>query len=311
LVKFDQASFRQLAAQALQSGDGTLVSYSVQGLQEDGGTEAVKIMIDALESASNSFTWSYLSNALAAAGTPAARAALLKARDSGNAEKRNFAVNALQILRQRSPGYQHSFQAQQLAQQEKFKEAVEQFDLAIQLDGSLSDAFAGRGHALLQLEKFADAGKDFAKALDQDPYNSLALTGLCLVMVMPDGKHVEAVKKLEESRGKFPNNLMFNYNAACVYGRAYAHVEKDEKAADRDKLLTQYKQATFADLKKAIEFGFQDFTLLKKDPDLKSFQDLPEFQELLAPPAPGAPGAPGVGARPVNGKIQRAAVRLP
>jgi len=309
LVKFDPTSFRQLAAQALQSGDGTLVSYSVQGLQEDGGTEAVKIMIDALETAANSFTWSYLSNALATAGTPPARAALLKARDSGNAEKRNFAVNALQILRQRSPGYQHIFQAQQSAQQEKFKEAVEHYDMAIQLDPTLSDAYAGRGHALLHLDKAADAGKDFAKALEQDPYNSLALTGICLVLVIADGKPDEAVKKLEESRAKFPNNLMFNYNAACVYGRAYAHIEKDEKAADREKLLAQYKQAAFADLKKAVELGFQDFALMKKDPDLKSFQELPEFQELLKP---AAPAAPGQGARPVKGRVQRAAaVRLP
>jgi len=304
-VKFVLPAFRQLATQALQSGDVTLVNYAVQGLQEDGSTEGVKIMIDALESSANSFTWSYVSNALAAAGTPAARAALLKARDSGNPEKRNFAVNALQMLRQRSPGYQYIFQAQQLAQQEKFKEAVEQYDMAIQLDANLPDAYSGRGHALLHLDKLAEAGKDFAKAWEQDPYNSLALTGLCLVMVISEGKPDEAVKKLEESRAKFPNNAMFNYNAACVYGRAYAHVEKDEKAADREKLMAQYKQACFADLKKSVEMGFQDFALMKKDPDLKSFHDLPEFQELQkAPPA----GARGRGGKP---GVKRAAMRTP
>jgi Flp pilus assembly protein TadD len=306
LVKFDLTSFRKLAAQALQSGDGTLVSYSVQGLQEDGGAEAVKIMIDALDTAANSFTWSYLSNALASAGTPAARAALLKARDSGNAEKRNFAVNALQIMRQRSPGYQHFFQGQQLAQQEKFKESIEQYDLAIQLDATLSEAYSGRGHSLLHLEKYVEAGKDFAKALEHDPYNSLAVAGMCLVLVIADGKPDEAVKKIEESRGKFPNDGMFCYNAACVYGRAYAHVEKDEKAPDREKVLAQYKQAAFADLKKSIELGFQDFELMKKDPDLKSFQELPEFQELMKAPPQGAPNA---GVRPARNAIQRAAVR--
>jgi HEAT repeat protein len=299
LVKFDLPAFRQLATQALQSGDVTLVNYAVQGLQEDGSGEGVKIMIDALETSANSFTWSYLSNALAAAGTPAARAALLKARDSGNPEKRTFAVNGLRMLQQRSPGYQYIFQAQELNRQEKFKEAVEQYDMAIQLDANLPDAFAGRGHALLHLDKPAEAGKDFAKALEQDPYNSLALTGLCLVMVIVDGKPGEAVKKLEEARAKFPNDGMFNYNAACVYGRAYAHVEKDEKAADRETLMAQYKQACFADLKKAIEMGFQDFALMKKDPDLKSFQDLPEFQELLKT-------QPGVGAR---GRAAKAAVK--
>ncbi len=308
LVKFDLTSFRQLATQALQSGDGTLVSYSVQGLQEDGGAEAVKIMVDALDTAANSFTWSYLSNALAAVGTPPARAALLKARDSGNAEKRNFAVNALQILRQRSPGFQHFFQGQQLAQQEKFKESIEQYDLAIQLDANLSDAYAGRGHSHLHLEKYAEAGKDFAKALENDPYNSLAVAGACLVMVIADGKVDEAVKKIEESRSKFPNDGMFSYNAACVYGRAYAHVAKDEKAADRDKLLAQYKQAAFADLKRSIELGFQDFELMKKDPDLKPFQELPDFQELLKAPPQAAPNA---GNRPVRKAVRRAALNRP
>jgi HEAT repeat protein len=287
LVKLDVAGFRQLAVQALQSGDGTLVNYAVQGLKEDGGSEAVKIMVDALDTNANSFTLSQLSNALAEVATPAARTALLKARDSGNQEKRNFAVNALQMLRQRSPGYQYYLGAQGFAQQEKFKEAVEQYDMAIQLDATFSEAYAARGHALLHLEKYADAGKDFATAWEQDPYNSLALTGICLVLVIGEGKLEEAIQKLEESRPKFPNNAMFSYNAACVYGRAYAHVEKDEKAADREKRLARYKQAALADLRKSVEMGFQDFTLMKKDPDLKSFQDLPEFQELLKPPAGG------------------------
>jgi hypothetical protein len=44
---------------------------------------------------------------------------------------------------------------------------------------------------------------------------------------------------------------------------------------------------------------------MKKDPDLKSFQDLPEFQELLkAPPA----GARGRGGKPA---VKRAAMRVP
>jgi tetratricopeptide (TPR) repeat protein len=173
--------------------------------------------------------------------------------------------------------------------------------LAIQLDPNLPDAYSGRGHALLNLDKPVEAGKDFDKAWEQDPYNSLALTGLCLVMVISDGKPDEALKKLEESRAKFPNNAMFNYNAGCVYGRAFAHLEKDDKAADRDQRLVQYKQAAFADLKKSVEMGFQDFPLMKKDPDLKSFHDLPEFQELMKPVTP----VPGVRAVPGNRKLNR------
>jgi len=307
LVRFDPPRFRYLAAQALQSGDGGLVGHAVQGLQEDSSTEAVKIMTDALETSANSFTWSYLSNALAGVATPAARSALLKARDSDKPEKRNFALNALQLIRKSSPGFIYFAQAQQFANSSKWKEAIEYYDTAIGLDPNLSDAYAGRGHARLSQEKYAEAGKDFSIACEQDPYNSLALTGMCLVVVLGDGKPVEAVKKLEEARKRFQNDAMFNYNAACVYGRAYEHLDKDDKAEDRARRLQEYKQAAFADLKKSIEMGFQEFEFMKKDPDLKSFQELPEFQELLKT-APQDP--PAAGARPNNAKTKKAALRL-
>ena len=307
LVRFDPPRFRLLAAQALQSGDGGLVSYAVQGLQEDSSSEAVNIMTDALETSKNSFTWSYLSNALAGVATPTARSALVKARDSDSPEKRNFAVNALQLIRQRSPGFIYFSQGQQLANSSKWKEAIEYYDTAIGLDPLLSDAYAGRGHARLSQEKYAEAGKDFAIAYDQDPYNSLALTGMCLVVVLAEGKPVEGVKKLEEARARFQNNAMFNYNAACVYGRAYEHLDKDDKAEDRQKRLQDYKRAAFADLKKSIEMGFQDFELMKKDPDLKPFQELPEFNELIKTAPQEQPAAR---ARPNNGGTKKAAMRL-
>ena len=305
LLRFDPPRFRELAAAALQSGDGGLVGFAVQGLQEDSSTEAVKIMTDALETSKNSFTWSYLSSALAGVATPAARAALMQARDSESPEKRTFAVNALQLIRQRSPGFPYVAQAQQFANLSKWTEAIEYYDTAISLDSNLSDAYAGRGHSRLSQEKYAEAGKDFAVAYEQDPYNSLALTGMCLVVILADGKPGEAVKKLEEARAKFQNNAMFNYNAACVYGRAYEHIDKDDKAEDRIKRLAEYKQAAFVDLKKSLEMGFQDFELMKKDPDLKSFQGLPEFQELIKTAPREAPAA---GAR-LNNIRAKAAMR--
>src|SRR5262249_48737707 len=169
--------------------------------------------------------------------TAPARNALLKARDSGNPEKRNFALTALQVLKQRSPGYPYFLQAQQSANDSKWKEAIVQYGMEIQLDPNLPDAYAGRGHAWLHQEKFAEAAADFEKAYEQDPYNSLALTGICLVMVLADGKLDEAVKKLEGDREKFQNNGLFLYNAACVYGRALERVQKDEKGNNRNARL--------------------------------------------------------------------------
>ncbi len=281
LLRFDMLGFRQLAPQALASGDNALVSQASQGLQEDGSAEAVGIMIDALQAGKNSFVWSYVANGLAGLGTPDCRAALRKARDEGHAEKRPIAINALIILRQRSPGFPFYQIGQQQAATNNYKEAIEHYDTAIQIDPELSDAYSGRGHALLSQEKYAEAGKDFATAYEQDPYNSMALTGVCLAMILADGKPDEAVKKLEADRHKFQNNAIFNYNAACVYGRAYEHLHKNSKAEDREKRLESYKQAGLADIKKSLEAGFDDVDLMKKDPDLKLFLELPEFQELI------------------------------
>ena len=60
------------------------------------------------------------------------------------------------------------------------------------------------------------------------------------------------------------------------------------------------------DLKKSIDMGFQEFELMKTDPDLKPFQELPEFQELIKN-APQDP--PAAGARPNNARA-KAAIRL-
>jgi tetratricopeptide (TPR) repeat protein len=294
LVRFDPLAFRHFAPQALISGDNSLVSHAVQGLQEDGSGEAIGILIDALESGSNSFVWSHVANALAALGTPDCRTALRKARDTGKPEKRQYAVNALIMLRTRSPGYQFYMIGQQQSQANNYKEAIEHYDTAIELDPELSDAYAARGHALLAQEKYAEAGKDFAKAYEQDPFNSMGLTGVCLSMILTDGRVDEALKKLEADRGKFQNTAIFNYNAACVYGRAYESLQKNPKAENRDKRLDDYKQAAIADLKKSIDQGFDDFELMKTDSDLKQFRELPEFQELIKntpEPAKGAAGA--------------------
>lgn len=292
IQQLDKPRFRALAAQALQAGDTAVASHAVKGLQEDGSADAVQVLIEALESSTSAFTWSHVANALSQIATTPARQALFRACDTGNAEKRNYAVGALQMMRTRSPGYQYVVEAQGFLQKKSWKEALEKFDIAIQLDPQLSDAYAERGHCLLQSDKPAAAAKDFAKAWELDPYNSLALTGICIVKVMVEGKHAEAAARLEESRSKFLRQPIFHYNAACVYGRAYELVHNDGQVPDREALLARYRQSAVADLKASIEAGFQDFSHIQEDPDLKSLHGVPEFDELLKrqPPAADADG---------------------
>jgi HEAT repeat protein len=287
LSRIDQPKFRELAGQALLAGDASLVQQAAQGLQEDGGPEAVKLLAAALDASTNNTTTQYLCNALSQIGAPAGRAALVKARDSDNQSKREHAVRALQTLQQRSPGFPHMMQARNLSNDRKWKEAIEQYDVAIQLDPALSDAFAERGHAYLHLDKTAEAARDFDRAIDLDPYSSLAITGSCITSILAGGPPADAIAKLEGARSKFPRESMFLYNAACVYGRAFEKLKKEQPSAERDKLLEQYQQASLNDLKASIQQGFQDFDFIKKDPDLAPFRELPEFQHLTAGPPEG------------------------
>ena len=73
----------------------------------------------------------------------------------------------------------------------------------------------------------------------------------------------------------------------CRIGRAVEHLKKNDKVADREKLIQQYSETAIVDLKKSIELGLQDIAWMKKDPDLISLHGLPEFQKLAAPAEPG------------------------
>jgi tetratricopeptide (TPR) repeat protein len=292
LLKLKSTKFRQLAGQALHSNDGSLVNTACQGLQADGGSDAVQLLIDALEKSANTSTWSYTSNALAMLGTSEAQAALQKARESENENKRNYAVNALRNLRQRSPGFQYVYQAQSFAKQKKWKEAVQQYTLALKLDPKLSEAYAGRGETWLMQNKYKKAKSDLLKAMKLDPYNSQAVTGVGIATVF-EGNYLEGIKLVEDARSKFTKDRMFAYRTACVYSRALEQVNQNKDIADRDKKISTYQKKALAELKRAVKLGYRDFASLKKDPHLKPLHDLTNFKKIHTPAA-----TPQVGAAP-------------
>jgi len=282
LIQLRSPGFRKLAAQALLSTDSSLVSTASQGLQTDGSPEAAKLLIEAFEKSGNANTWNYTSNALSSLGTPEARETLLKARSGGDQNKRTIATNALRNLWQRSPGYQYVYQGQQLAQKEQWKDAVLQFSNALEVDPELPDAWAGRANAHLKQNKTKEARTDYDKALTLDPYNSTAVTGLGILLVL-DGDPEGGIKKVEDARGKFTADALFAYNVACVYSQASAVVMKDDKLADREQKRDAYRKKAFDELKRSVAMGFQDFDWMKKDPDFAPIRDLPEFTEVSKP----------------------------
>ncbi len=302
LRQFRHPKFREFAGAALLTNDSSLVSTAANTLMQEGHPEGEKLLIAALDKQTANHLMHNITNALANYGTPAARAALLKAKESTDANKRNYAIAALAQIRQRSPGMQYVVQGVQKlkmagdgndanananvkdAKKQQEKEAMEFFDLAIQLDPQLAEAYSGRGKLFLRQEKMPQAGKDFEKAieLDLEP-DSEVVTGLALVRVV-EGKIDDAIKLVEGGREKHKNTAagLYLYNVACVYSRSIEYLKDHPEVAEASQKQEAYRKKAIAELEQAIKQGFPDFEWMAKDPDFKVMREDPEFKKLLA-----------------------------
>lgn len=293
LKLFKHSKFRELCGEALATNDNQLVSTAANALTQDGHPEGEKILIAALDKQKTIHLLSNIMNALANFGTPTARAALIKARDSGEPNRKNYATQALLMMRQRSPGFQYIFQAINFRQNNQDKEAFEAYETAIQLDPALPEAYLGRGQLLLKQEKFGAARKDFETVIDMkhEPLDGEFVTSLAIARI-GDGKLEEGLKYLEENRGKQLEGGrdaarkaikgLFLYNSACAYSRAVEQVDKKTEMADREVVREKYRKQAIDDLSESIKNGFDDFKWMAKDPDFKILHEDPDFKKILA-----------------------------
>lgn len=271
--------FHKLAGSALESNDASVVSTVCQWLQNDASPTSIKLLIAALEKSTQTNSYLYITNALGQIGSPEARKALRKARSTTDPQKQQFVRQAMLNLLQRSPAYQFIMQGDAHNKQDDFKTALEFFEQAVKADPELPEAYTRRGNVLMKQEKHAEAGKDYEKALSLDDYNGEAVTGVGITQAIA-GKYESAIKLVESSREKFPNDGLYHYNVACVYGRAAESILKDDKATDRDTKLADFKRRAIEDLRASVKLGFNEFDWMKKDPDLNSLHEMPEFKEL-------------------------------
>lgn len=296
LRQFRHPKFREFAGAALLSNDSSLVSTAANTLMQEGHPEGEKLLIVALEKQATSHLLHSITNALANYGTPDARAALMKAKASNDPNKKNYATIALTQIRQRSPGFQYVSQGMQRlmmpvdpndkdAKKQQEKDAMEFFDLALQLDPMIPEAYAGRGKLYLRQEKMAEAGKDFEKAveLNLEPEDNEVITGLALSRVVA-GRYEDAIKTIEASREKHKNTPrgLYLYNTACVYSRSVQYLQEHPELPDAAKKIDEYKKKALADLEQSVKQGFPEFDWMAKDPDFKAINNEPEFKKLLA-----------------------------
>jgi tetratricopeptide (TPR) repeat protein len=189
-------------------------------------------------------------------------------------------------MQSRSPGWHYSQQGQIAMSQDKWDEAEEILTVAVELDPDLSEAFSRRGHVRLKQNKTNEAGADFREAARLDPYDGQAVTGLGIVLAM-EGKFDEALEMVLGAADRFPDDLIYAYNTACVYGRALERLEKEEASSARDDRIADYRGQALRHLGTSIRLGFEDFPLMRTDPDLEPLRKLPEFQKLLPEEKPG------------------------
>lgn len=169
--------------------------------------------------------------------------------------------------------------ANTLSNLEKFDDAKKDYDKAIQLDPAQILGYSGRANLFTRQGKYPEAKQDFEKVLELDSNHSEGITGVAICLAV-EGKFDEGIKRVEEARPKFPGNGLYLYNVACVYGRAIEKLLKDDKLPDRDTKLETFRRKALDDLRESQKLGFNEQEWMKKDPDLASLRDLPEFKEL-------------------------------
>uniref|UniRef100_A0A7C4LK30 Tetratricopeptide repeat protein n=1 Tax=Schlesneria paludicola TaxID=360056 RepID=A0A7C4LK30_9PLAN len=272
--------FGEVAEQALQSQQDLIAAHAVDSLLQLGGSHAERLLCQALLTSTRPAVLNSLARAVALLGTPQARQALQKARLSDVAARRVAGQLGLQQLRQNSPGYPYWEQGLLHARAEKWGEALDAYTLATQLDPQLAEAFAGLGDVHLKQSRYAQAEQAFGEAYRLDPASGLACSGLAIALVM-QGRLDDGLQTVEKVRAQFGDDVNYAYNVACVYGRAIELVSQQPPSPERDARLARFREQALRDLRQAVKLKFDDFEWMRKDPDLKSLHDLPDFQNLL------------------------------
>jgi tetratricopeptide (TPR) repeat protein len=282
----DPALAFPLAEKLIGSSDATLSEEARQVLVQDASDRAVAAIRQAVKGQGPAYRGELL-QALATIGSPAAYDALFNFRETGNASMREQADLAFAIYWSRSPAHDVAEQGiktlhqHAIASPAAIAESMRLFNTAIEIDPLLPKAYQGRGNARIRLELWKEAARDFEAALELNPADDIALTGLLLSKVML-GRDVEAIEWLAAAAPRFPDRIDYSYNSACVYARALEMRLKQPASPERDAMTKQYRDAAFEHLDKSLELNSTrldvlQLELLENDPDLLSLHSDPRF----------------------------------
>jgi HEAT repeat protein len=273
----------KIARGRLESKSPQVKQAAIALLQQDGGDAAVRMLGEALMQAGQGEVELFC-QAIGRIGTHTAGEVLREFRqrafEQENQESLQAVRQGLRILMAQSPGWSAIEQARYHWQQENWDQAEKYFGLSIEIDDELPLAHSWRGNVYLKKEDYDSARRDFARAMELDPFSVDAVTGLAIVLAI-QGEYERGIALIHETASRFPEDNIFAYNAACVYSRAVEQVLQQPESEERNERLAEYRKLAIGELENSVRYGFDDFGWMGEDPDLVPIHDLPRFQELI------------------------------
>lgn len=177
-----------------------------------------------------------------------------------------------------------------------FDMAVTDFKRAVGLAPNHIAAVVNLGNTYLEMGRLDDAISTYKTALDSSSSNLIALNNLGLAYV-ENGDLDEASATFESVISFYPKdptgyvNLGYtlmrrgDYNGAKLRYREAVDLEPENAVAHYNlacaHALSGEIEAGIAELKAALELGFKDYDLLRRDPDLDNLRREPAFESLL------------------------------
>lgn len=264
LQKLESPQFFELARQALDDSNHSIVNGAVSGLRSSDSNKAVEILAEGLTKTTKSSTWGSIFGALANIGTPEARRTIMDARIAGtNADKKRAAQSALENIYQRSPGNHYLKKGEQAHRRKEYKEAVEEYDTAISIDPLLVPAYLAKANTLNTIKEY-DAGlKAVEQGLEVDSmYARLYVTrGL---LYSNQNKVEAALAELKKAIEIAPQDP-YGYTVLASH---YSRMKQDDKA------LATYDACIKVNPKLMSIYGFKadlEIALNRPDEAIKTF----------------------------------------
>lgn len=279
----DLPEVMELASEAIRSDDPEFRLQGLTTLTLQGSDAAVDMIIEFLAVRTDSeLEQGVLS--LGQIGTPYSLRALKEFQKQSyiahDAAGLRFAYAGIYAWYQNSPAWNSIQHAYYQSQVENLENALMYFQIATEIDPEVGVAYHGMGNALLKLKRYRESKEAYQKALELDEFDGYAITGLAIVMAI-EGQTSEAVDLALASIDKFPEDNVYYYNTACVYGRAIESLTKKQPTEAIEEIVAEYQKAGIEKLKEALAMGFDELDLMNSDPDIASLRELPEFTDLL------------------------------